>query len=186
MCPREQIVSNTIKMQKTEKKDQLHIKSITYYISITYLKSITYSRNFHATYYYNISNHENEQVLHSCVSCQFAFKSMTEKILFILQGTLSRVNVLHFLRSMNPRVLDIMIRENVQLKNKVLQILPVILKRIQVSVFVFCSYVFTHASNCSTIFLPELMNFYLFLTKLSSIKSVVITYDVQYDFFQLT
>ena len=65
MCPQESIVSNTIKMQKKEKKDQLHIKSITYYISITYLKSITYSRNFHATYYYNISNHENEQVLQS-------------------------------------------------------------------------------------------------------------------------
>ena len=84
-------------MQKKEKKDQLHIKSITYYISITYLKSITYSRNFHATYYYNISNHENEQVLHSCVRCKFAFKCMTEEILFdIARNFEQRANVLNF------------------------------------------------------------------------------------------
>ena len=83
------------------------------------------------------------QVLQSCVRCKLAFKSM--KILFdIARNFEQRANVLNFLRSMNPRVLDIMIRENVQQKNKGLQILPVIVKRIKVSVFVFCSYVCTH------------------------------------------
>ena len=142
MCPREQIVSNTIKMQKKEKKDA---EPKTNYI------------------FQKFSCNLLLKVQQSCDRCKFALKNMTDKILFdIARNFEQRVNVLHFLRSMNPRVLDIMIRENVQLKNKVLQILPVILKRIQVSVFVFCSYVFTHASNCSTIFLPELMNFYLF------------------------
>ena len=100
----------------------------------------------------------------SCrVRCKFAFKSITEKILSnIARNFEQKANVLNFLRSMNPRVLDIMIRKNVQQKNKGLQILPVIVKRIKVSVFVFCSYVCTHVSNCSTILLPELMNFYLF------------------------
>ena len=121
------------------------------------------------------------QVLQSCVRCKLAFKSM--KILFdIARNFEQRANVLNFLRSMNPRVLDIMIRENVQQKNKGLQILPVIVKRIQVSGFVFCSYVCTHASNCSTILLPELVN--LCLTKISPIKSVVITYDVSIVYCQ--